>query len=214
GQWLSCFLAGIGFGWLRRQGFFLRMHELPRAQLWSWILIALIGALDGWSHWRVVDRRMVPLAAVLLLAAVFCNRPLCAAFSGRLSRQLGRLSFPLYLIQFPVLICVASYAICFAAARGALHGWVLAAIDVLSLCTCLAVAWAFMPVEHLTRWVGNVLAARLLAPGPARSRSPATVSVSATATANIRTASAAAAAATTAAQQHGEPQISAAARSG
>lgn len=198
GQWLSCFLAGIGFGWLRNQGFFRRMHALPRAQLWSWIVITLVGALDGWSHWRVADRRMVPLASVLLMGAVFCNRPLCAAFSGRLSRLLGRLSFPLYLIQFPVLISLTSYAICFAAARGALHGWALALIDVVSLCACLAVAWAFMPVEHLTRWVGNVLAAHLLAPRAAPPRSPA--------------ATAAAAAAAT--EEQSQPRISAAVRSG
>ncbi|HTT06493.1 MAG TPA: acyltransferase [Steroidobacteraceae bacterium] len=212
GQWLSCFLAGIGFGWLRSQGFFQRMQASRRAQLWSWMLIALIGVLDGWSHWRVVDRRMVPLASVLLLGAVFCNRPLCAAFSGRLSRQLGRLSFPLYLIQFPVLVSVTSYAICFAAARGALHGWALAVIDVVSLCACLALAWAFLPVEHLTRRVGNVLAAHLLAPAAAAapSRSPAAAPVIAGTVPPVRTASAAAAAA----DERGEPQISAAVRSG
>lgn len=159
---LACFLGGLGFGWLRSEGLFQRMHASRRAQVWSWVVIALIGALDGWSHWKVADRRMVPLASVVLLGAIFCNRALCAAFAGRLSRWLGRLSFPLYLVQFPVLVSVTSYAICLASPRGALHGWVVAAIAVGSLAVCLAAAWAFMPVERLTQWVGNVVAARVL----------------------------------------------------
>jgi len=169
---LACFLAGIGFGSLRSRGVFQRLHARPAVQWGSWALIALIGVLDGWSHWRVADRRMVPLASVLLLAAVFCNRALCAAFSCRVSRLLGRLSFPLYLIQFPVLISLTSYAICFAAAHAALHGWVLAAIPALSLLVCLAAAWAFMPVEWLTRWVGNCLVARVLTRRAAPAQQP------------------------------------------
>lgn len=205
---LACFLAGIGFGWLRSEGFFQRMQALPRAQLGSWLLIALIGALDGWSHWRVADRRMVPLASVLLLGAVFCNRALCAAFCGRLSRLLGRLSFPLYLIQFPVLVSLTSYAICFAAARGALHGWGLAAIDAISLLACLALAWAFLPVEHLTRWVGNRLAAAVLTTDATWSRARSAAALPA---APAVTAAAAAAAAAT---DESEPQISVAVRPG
>jgi peptidoglycan/LPS O-acetylase OafA/YrhL len=116
---------------------------------------------------------MVPLASVLLLGAVFCNRTLCAAFRCRVSRWLGRLSFPLYLIQFPVLVSVTSYAICLAAARGSLHGWVLAAIGTGSLLVCLAAAWAFTPVERLTQWVGHALAAGVLSSTTAASREPA-----------------------------------------
>lgn len=159
---LACFLAGLGFGWMRHQGHFQRAHAMPGVQRASWVLIALLGAFDGWSHWKVVYLRMVPLVSVLLLLAVFCNRRLCAAFTSRFSRLLGRLSFPIYLMQFPVLISVTSYAICYAAARGVLHGWVIAAIAAGSLVVCFAAAWAFLPVENLTRWVGNLIASWLL----------------------------------------------------
>jgi peptidoglycan/LPS O-acetylase OafA/YrhL len=209
---LACFLGGVGFGWLRSEGFFQRMHASRRAQYWSWVVIAIIGALDGWSHLKVVDRRMVPLASVVLLGAVFCNRAVCAAFACRLSRWLGRLSFPIYLLQFPVLVSLTSYAICFAAARGALHGWVLAAIDVGSLAVCLTLAWAFIPVERLTQWVGNAVAARVMPASAA--------SATATARAPRRTrqgiaASAAAAQPTTSPSRNGnERAISRAAQSG
>ncbi len=161
---LACFLAGVGFAWLRCQGFFQRAQSTRAAQSWSWVGIAVLAVLDGYSHLKIVDRRLVPLTSVLLVFAVFCNRTLCAAFSSRCSRLLGRLSFPLYLMQFPVLVSLTSGAICHAAARGVLHGWVIGAIAAGSVLACLGAAWAFMPVEHLTAWVGNRLAAGVLGP--------------------------------------------------
>jgi len=159
---LACFLAGLGFARLRSLGFFASMQSDRRVQRVTWIAILVIGTLDGFGHWLVIGRGWVPLASVLLVFAVFCNRRLCAAFSTRLSHALGRLSFPLYLVQFPVLVSVTSYAICYAGSRGRLQPWEIAAISATSLLACLAAARVFDPVERLTRWIGNAIASQIL----------------------------------------------------
>ena len=159
---LACFLAGLGFARLRSLGFFARARSDRRVQTATWIAILVIGTVDGFSHWLMIGRHWVPLASVLLVFATFCNRRLCAAFTTRLSRSLGRLSFPLYLVQFPVLISVTSYAICYAGSRGRLGPYEIAAISVMSVLACVVVARAFGPVERLTHWVGNTIASLIL----------------------------------------------------
>lgn len=159
---LACFLAGIGFACLRSLGFFRRLQAARRVQLASWILILIIGTLDGFGHYLLIARAWVPLASVILVFAVLCNRRLCTAFTTPLSRALGRISFSLYLVQFPILISVTSYAICYAAGHGGLKAWEILAISAISVLACLVVARAFNPVERLTRAVGNAIASLVL----------------------------------------------------
>jgi peptidoglycan/LPS O-acetylase OafA/YrhL len=159
---LACFLAGLGFARLRSLGFFGHIQSDGRVKIMSYIAILVIGTLDGFSHWLLIGRGWVPLASVLLVFAVFCNRRLCAAFTSRISQSLGRISFPLYLIQFPVLISITSYAICYAGSRGMLLPWTIVAISVTSVLVCLAAARAFAPIERLTRSIGNAIALRIL----------------------------------------------------
>ena len=167
---LACFLAGLGFARLRSLGFFNRIRSDRRVQIASWCAVLVIGTLDGFSHWLLIGRAWVPLASVLLVLSVFCNRRLCAAFTTRLSRSLGRISFALYLVQFPVLISVTSYAICYAGSRGRLQLWEITAISVMSVLICLVAARAFGPIERLTRWVGNAIAALILDSGSTRTQ--------------------------------------------
>jgi peptidoglycan/LPS O-acetylase OafA/YrhL len=159
---LACFLAGLGFARLRSLDFFVRAQSDRRVQFVTWIAILVIATLDGFSHWLLIGRAWVPLASVLLVFAVFCNRRVCAAFTTRLSHALGRISFPLYLVQFPVLISVTSYAICYAGSRDLLRPWEIAAISATSVLACLAAARAFDPVERFTRWLGNAITSLIL----------------------------------------------------
>jgi peptidoglycan/LPS O-acetylase OafA/YrhL len=159
---LACFLAGLGFARLRCFGFFTRMQSNHAAQIVTCIAMLIIGTLDGFSHWLSIKRGWISLASVLLVFAAFCNRRLCAVFTTRLSRSLGRISFPLYLVQFPILISITSYAICHAATRGALRPWEVAGISTMSVLSCLAAARAFEPIERLTRWVGDAIASLIL----------------------------------------------------
>jgi peptidoglycan/LPS O-acetylase OafA/YrhL len=155
---LACFLAGLTYSRLRWSGFFARAQRRRAIQILSWLAILLLAAWDAVSHLKMAHRDYVSLTAVLLTGSVFCNRALCSAFAGQISRTLGRLSFPLYLVQFPVLISLTSYAICVAGRGGALALWQIASIALGSVLACLLAAYAFSPVEDFTRWVGNRIA--------------------------------------------------------
>ena len=168
---LACFLAGLTYSRLRWSGFFARAQQRRAVQILSWIAVLLLGAWDALSHLKMVDRDYVWLTAVLLTGAVFCNRQLCSAFAGKLSRMLGKLSFPLYLVQFPVLVSLTSYTICVAGRGGALAPWQIATIAIGSVLACLVAAYAFSPVEDFTRWVGNRIASVVPSKRSARTES-------------------------------------------
>ncbi len=75
---------------------------------------------------------------------------------------LGKLSFPIYLVQFPFLVSVTSGAICYAQNRSVITPSIALMIAVASIFGCAIVAYGFEPVETLTRWTGNRVAAAVL----------------------------------------------------
>lgn len=159
---LSCFLAGIAFAGLRANGFFARMQARRAVLPLSWLAIAAVAAFDGPAHVKYLYRGYTPLTAVVLLFAIFCNRPLCAFFASRFSLFLGKVSFPLYLIQFPFIVAVTAPLICWVHAKGALTPAAMLGISAASILGCIGVAYAFEPVERLTRWFGTRSAALVL----------------------------------------------------
>ena len=171
---LSCFLAGIAFAGLRADGFFARLQVRRAVLPLSWLAIAAVAAFDGPAHVKYLYRGYTPLVAVVLLFAIFCNRPLCAFFASRLSRFLGKVSFPLYLIQFPFIVAVTAPLICYVHAKGVLTPAAMLGIAGVSIVGCIGVAYAFEPVERLTRWFGTRSAALVL-DDSRRGRGPAVV---------------------------------------
>jgi peptidoglycan/LPS O-acetylase OafA/YrhL len=163
---LASFLFGILFGALRVDGLFAAIHRRPLAQAASWGLVLVLAVAASQAHMADAPRELLPLYAVPLVFAVFCNKALCDLFASGASRLLGKLSFPLYLVQFPVLVSFTSWAIVFAQAHGGLGPGAIWTIALASLVLCLASAAAFLPVERATRWVGEQVTHRMFASRP------------------------------------------------
>jgi peptidoglycan/LPS O-acetylase OafA/YrhL len=160
--YLACFLAGLTFAAWRSKGYFRRAQSSRLMIAGSGILIASLAIFDGIGHWKGVGRQYTALVAILMVAAVYCNPWLCARFTSRCSLFLGRLSFSLYLVQFPVLISLTSYAIyAVRGPNGVTPPWIWG-IALASIGMTVAVAYAFEPVEWLTRVIGNRVVAFLV----------------------------------------------------
>jgi peptidoglycan/LPS O-acetylase OafA/YrhL len=155
-HYLSCFFAGMAFADWRARGFF--NPPRPRCSWAPLVLIAAVGAADGFLHCVGYDGGKAAFA-VLLMLAVYSSPPLAAFFSGRLSRALGRISFPLYLIQFPVLLSLTSGLIVAAGSAGPPTMAAIWGVSLASVAACLLAAIAFEPVEAVARGAGDALIA-------------------------------------------------------
>ncbi len=153
----ACFLFGLLFCALRGWGVFARLRRSRPAVVLSWAAVAIIAVLVGYARELGIDKSAMPLFAVPLVFAIFCNPTLCAVFQAPVSQWLGKLSFPLYLMQFPVLISFTSWAVVTAGAQGPPGQWTALMISAASILTCLAAAWAFQPVERGTHVFGRWL---------------------------------------------------------
>ena len=173
-NYLSCFFAGVAFAEWRAHGAFAAIGG--RFGRGVWAVIVVLAAADGTLHWFGCESGKTALA-IALMFAVYASPPLCAFFSGGLSRALGRISFPLYLIQFPILMSVTSWLIVQAGAGGALSLFAIWSVSLASVAACLIAAIAFAPIERVARGVGDWLIAvagpvrrgRSTAGAPARS---------------------------------------------
>ena len=155
---IACFFAGVIFADIRCSGGFSAAQK-SRWNGLTWVVIAAIGLLDGWLHVSHQHSDFSALFAVILLAAVYCNRRAVKAFTTPLSLWLGKISFPLFLIQFPVIITFTCWAIVRADASGSLDLPMMWIIGISSLGLCLVAAVLFEPIETLTKWFGNRLVA-------------------------------------------------------
>jgi peptidoglycan/LPS O-acetylase OafA/YrhL len=163
---IACFLFGVCFSQARMSGVFAAVQQRPLVQAASWGLVGMLAFAASRAQIANVAKEQLPFYAVPLVFAVFCNKVLCDLFASGPSRLLGKLSFPLYLVQFPVLVSFTSWAIVFAQAHGGLALPAVWTIALASLALCLVAAAAFLPVEQATRWVGERISRRLVAPTP------------------------------------------------
>lgn len=160
-QGLACFLAGVLFSRLHRDGAFDRLQS-SRLGVLGLLAVAAVGVLDSVLNPAAMAKPFKPLFAVVLLFGVGASPSLARAFRAPASRLLGRLSFPLYLVQFPILVGPTSLAICQAAVGGRLSAASALAIGFGSIAACLLAAWAFLPVERLTAALSEALADAIL----------------------------------------------------
>lgn len=166
-NYLSCFFAGVAFADWRAHGLFA---DLGARLAWApWAAIGFLAVTDGTLQWLGAEQGKTAIA-IALMFAVYASPSLCAFFSGRLSRALGRISFPLYLIQFPVLMSIGSWLIVAAGGDGPLSLAAVWAVSLASVAACVLAAIAFAPIETLARGCGDALVALL---GLARGRRPA-----------------------------------------
>jgi peptidoglycan/LPS O-acetylase OafA/YrhL len=162
----TCFAFGMIFAAARMRGLFTRAHQNRGVLAASWGAVIALAATDGIAHWKefgLIRDHIEPLA-IALVFSIFCNRHLSNFFSSGLSRRLGTISFPVYLIQFPVLVTVMSDAIVYASNHGGLTTSTVALIGVATFGLCILAAFLFLPVEFVTKRVGDWVAARLLVP--------------------------------------------------
>ena len=153
---LSCFLAGMLFADLRRQGVFERVQARIGDKV-LWCSIVTLAILDGIVFSRHIHVSSAWLASVFLLL-VFCSRSATSIFSSSFSRWLGSISFPLHLMQFPVLISFTSWAIVFTSKRHQMGLTTCLLIAFSSIGVSLIAARGFRPVELFTKWACNKLA--------------------------------------------------------
>ena len=114
---LGAFFAGLAFAEWRAHGLFAAMSQ--RFAWAPWAAIGVLAATNGFLQWLGSEQGKTAIA-VALMFAVYASPPLCAFFSGSVSRALGRISFPLYLIQFPVLMSIGSWLTVAAGGDGSL----------------------------------------------------------------------------------------------
>jgi peptidoglycan/LPS O-acetylase OafA/YrhL len=153
-RFYACFTFGLMLCALKRDGG-LQGWRSHRAAPWlSAVAVLAVGFIDGYLAWRGAHK-FRPALGICLVAAVYLNAPLCAFFSNRLSRWLGKVSFPLYLMQFPVLISLTSGLILWAQSQAALSFTTAMGIGLVSVAVTFVAAMCFEPVERATRWVGD-----------------------------------------------------------
>jgi peptidoglycan/LPS O-acetylase OafA/YrhL len=153
---LACFFVGMIFAKMRADGWWDRIQG-HRFSASSWLLILPVAFIDGISNRNFAGQGNKPLYAMILIAAVFANKPLCGFFSSGLSQFLGKVSFPLYLLQFPVLISLTSWMILSLSTDGHLSVeavWLIAAVTV---AVCLLASVMFWPIEKLTKWTEDAV---------------------------------------------------------
>ncbi len=158
---LSCFFAGMLFAKMRVDGSWQTIQN-HRLSIWSWLLILPIGLLDGSANLLRLGYEHKPLYSIIIMFAIFSNKPLCRFFSSAPSRFLGRISFPLYLVHFSVFISLTSWMIIKLSDHGHLSMTDIAIICAVTIAACILSAIAFLPVERLTKQVETIVARTLL----------------------------------------------------
>jgi peptidoglycan/LPS O-acetylase OafA/YrhL len=160
----ACFLVGICISAARADGVFNQIQNFRWSQPLSWLAFVAVAGASGAVHSMGLLNDQTIIFAVPLLLIIFCNRPLIQFFSSRISRFLGSISFPIYLLQFPVIATFTAGQIAKAVNAGGLSVVAIWYIGLTSLVICVVAATAFLPVEALTRRVGNRIAGVLIKP--------------------------------------------------
>jgi len=151
-SYIACFLVGVIFAKMRTEGQFLRLQEIRWVQPLSWGVLGIV--LLFIAHKQIVGHsgvRPYVVASTLLLFVVHCNKTITEFMRNGISAWLGKISFPLYLVHFPVIASFTSASIVVANNHGGLTIPMIILIALASVVLSLASAWAFAPVEALTR---------------------------------------------------------------
>lgn len=153
---MACFPAGIVAAKLRADGAF----NTP-ANSTTDVRLLLFGSLfivfDSVANIMHLEghREFFAIPIVFLLQY---SRHTKMFFSNPVSQFFGKISFPLYLIQFPIIVSFTSYAIVMIP-NDMIRTTILMPmlIATASFGLCILAAYAFIPVEHLTKRVGDTI---------------------------------------------------------
>lgn len=146
----ACFAAGAMIALAERDGL---IFKGPPGRTESAIATAaLAAALVAACIFQLVFASLLPAACAgtVVFVAAARSGPAQAFLSLPISRFLGHISFPLYLVQYLVIISAMSWLIIALNDAHLLTPWSAIAVAVVSTLACVAVAWAFLPVETFT----------------------------------------------------------------
>ena len=163
--WLICFLIGILFVRLAREGHFAVgvrwMADQHRAI--PILLAALAISFALWPQWIAAhlslpeflnpDEALQILSGALIIALLFCSPAAQRLLGSPLAQFLGRLSFPVYLLHLPILCSLTSRL--FIVLHGA--GWPYAANCALTFVATLAATYvaAYLMAISVDAWAIN-----------------------------------------------------------
>lgn len=163
---LAAFVAGILFASARQQGLFDRARSMRLSQPIAVAVIIIL--LLSIASRPLGSPRSYTATAIVLAGAVFVSHGASAFFRTRFSRFLGKISFPLYLVHFSVIVSFTSGLIVRESALGLLDVWTAFWIGLASIVLALVVAFAFEPIELLTKHAGRILSRTFVDQGSRR----------------------------------------------
>jgi peptidoglycan/LPS O-acetylase OafA/YrhL len=158
----SCFVFGSWCAFLRAQGIFARLQMRFTAAATG--VVVLVALAEGYANAKGLFWDRKEIFAIPLVFGIWSSRTLCLFLTNGLSRLLGVLSFPVYLVQYPVMLTYTSWIVLQAAQANILTPIVVPLLGVSSIIMSYGAAALFVPVEVLTRWVGDRVAHILLRP--------------------------------------------------
>lgn len=126
---------------------------------WPLVVLAAL-LLAGWIKLIEGPQAITATCAVAIVAVARADNGFSRFLDSPISQWLGYMSFPMYLAQFAILVTLASHLIIVTAATGVLNAWTAAGIAILSVLATVAAAYAFVPVEKVTRRLMRMLKPR------------------------------------------------------
>jgi peptidoglycan/LPS O-acetylase OafA/YrhL len=166
---LACFMLGLLLGQARGQGFFDRARaRLSPLAIAGGALLLYAAVCFTQLHPKPGSYLNMVLAAACLLL-IYSSARLSDFFGFHpVSKFLGLISFPLYLVHYAVLISLMSWLILALSVDGHLALPAILCIAAVTISASLAAAFAFTPVEALTRRFNRWLARLVLRKPPRR----------------------------------------------
>ncbi|QKE41293.1 MAG: acyltransferase [Ferrovum myxofaciens] len=159
----ACFLFGMGIGYFRAKGNFVKLVENRNFQIATIPLLLIILIASGIPQLSGVSGQSVykPLYIIFSVAVVFLAQESIAISNGlknNLSNFLGKISFPLYLIQFSVFISFTSFEIIYFKTHSGLTLSAVGLIAITTIALSLVLAYFFGIIEKMAHWVSGKLA--------------------------------------------------------
>ena len=173
GSFMGCFPIGALLGRARAAGVYGRLPRAVRrfgAPLGIALALGAVGYRQGFDRFDLVGH--VAAGTALLLCIYSCPGLVAFLARSRVSQVLGRISYLLYLWHYTVLITLTSGLVVWRGGGEPLAQGAALAIGAASVTVSVALAWATLPIEGLTRRLNDALLRALWTDVPARPGCP------------------------------------------
>jgi peptidoglycan/LPS O-acetylase OafA/YrhL len=163
----ACFLFGMGIGYFRAKGNFVKLGKNKKFQIAAIPLLLIILVAGGIPQLSGVSGQSVykPLYIILSVAIVFLAQESSAisnSLKNGLSNFLGKISFPLYLVQFSVFVSFTSFEIVYFNTHSGLTPSAIGLIAMTTIILSLLLAYFFGIIEKMAHWASGKFASFIL----------------------------------------------------